>query len=150
MGVSFREGNEQGGGGRGRGRGGNRFRKTLNGNYIKQGGDDTNEDSTRPQVSNGGQWHQQHDACGQHHAYAQYTGSGRQCARRQLLSLIARCDQNTSSCVASDAQQCLTPLWQPVACVHMCSCWSSAWQISWSRCWAGPSSPVERTGWDGS
>lgn len=55
MGVSHREGQEQqqgggGGGGRGRGRG-NRFRKTLNGNFIKQGGDEGGaEDSTRPQV----------------------------------------------------------------------------------------------------
>jgi hypothetical protein len=51
MGASYREGQEQGGGGRGRGRGGNRYRKTLNGNYIKQGGDGNNEDSNRPQVS---------------------------------------------------------------------------------------------------
>lgn len=55
MGVSFREGQDQGGGGRGgggRGRGrGNRYRKTLNGNYIKQGGEENNDDSTRPQVS---------------------------------------------------------------------------------------------------
>lgn len=54
MGVSFREGQDGGGGrggGRGKGgRGANRYRKTLNGNYIKQGGDDNNEDSTRPQV----------------------------------------------------------------------------------------------------
>lgn len=83
MGVSFREGNEQGGGGRGRGRGGNRYRKTLNGNYIKQGGEDTNEDSTRPQVSNGRQWYQQHDAHWQPIACAQYTGPGRQCGCKQ-------------------------------------------------------------------
>lgn len=55
MGVSYREGQDgggrgSGGGGRGRGRG-NRYRKTLNGNYIKQGGEEANEDSTRPQVS---------------------------------------------------------------------------------------------------
>jgi hypothetical protein len=50
MGASYREGQNEGGGGRGRGRG-NRFRKTLNGNYIKQGGEDNNDDSTRPQVS---------------------------------------------------------------------------------------------------
>jgi hypothetical protein len=55
MGVSYREGQEQqgggrGGGGRGRGRG-NRYRKTLNGNYIKQGGDEGGGGGEeRPQV----------------------------------------------------------------------------------------------------
>lgn len=58
MGVSYREGQDgggRGGGGGGRGRGrGNRYRKTLNGNYIKQGGEEGNEDSARPQVSGSG------------------------------------------------------------------------------------------------
>ena len=64
MGVSFREGQEQQGGGRGRGRGGNRYRKTLNGNYIKQGGEETNEDGTRPQVKTSCcSFHQESPAC---------------------------------------------------------------------------------------
>lgn len=50
MGVSYREGQDSGGGGRGRGRGGNRYRKTLNGNYIKQSGEENNDDNSRPQV----------------------------------------------------------------------------------------------------
>lgn len=49
MGASYREGQDEGGG-RGRGRGRvNKYRKQLNGNYMKQGGDGGN-DNMRPQV----------------------------------------------------------------------------------------------------
>lgn len=54
MGVSFREGADDGGGrgGRGRGRGRvNRYRKQLNGNYMRQGGDTGGaDDSSNPQA----------------------------------------------------------------------------------------------------
>lgn len=50
MGVSYREGQDDGGG-RGRGRGRvNKYRKQLNGNYIKQGNGVAGGDDTKPQV----------------------------------------------------------------------------------------------------
>lgn len=50
MGVSHREGQDDGGG-RGRGRGRvNKYRKQLNGNYIKQGNGVAGGDDTKPQV----------------------------------------------------------------------------------------------------
>jgi hypothetical protein len=60
MGASYREGQEDSGGGRGRGRGRvNKYRRQLNGNYIKQGQTGGGDDSNKPQVSTA--------ACAWHH-----------------------------------------------------------------------------------
>eukprot|EP00775_Hariotina_reticulata_P007932 gene7932-8128_t len=51
MGVSYREGQEEGNAGRGRGRGRmNKYRKTLNGNYIKQGDNAGSSEDMKPQL----------------------------------------------------------------------------------------------------
>jgi len=52
MGVSYREGQDEGSTGRGRGRGRvNKYRKTLNGNYIKQGDTAGSSEDMKPQVT---------------------------------------------------------------------------------------------------
>ncbi|WIA29248.1 hypothetical protein OEZ86_011756 [Tetradesmus obliquus] len=51
MGASYREGQDDAGGGRGRGRGRvNKYRKQMNGNYIKQGQAGGGDDSNKPQL----------------------------------------------------------------------------------------------------
>jgi hypothetical protein len=59
MGASYREGQDDGGG-RGRGRGRvNKYRRQLNGNYMKQGQAGGADDSNKPQVG-AAAWVRQH------------------------------------------------------------------------------------------
>jgi hypothetical protein len=163
MGVSHREG--QDGGGRGGGRGGrgrgNKFRKTLNGNYIKQGGEEANEDSARPQVSqlqaricNRVGWFTVRPLASA--ALSSGTASWHVFPRGRALNK-ATLYPPSSIWQAAAAHATDVASWPPgptpsFPCVDctMCSCWSSARLISLSQCWVGPCSLRERTDWAGS